>query len=195
MSAVLYYSKFCQNCKQLITNISRTKTKDDIHFVCIDNREKHKDGTVHIILENGQRLLLPPNIKRVPAVLLLHHGNRVINGINEIMHFLKPGEVEINNRATNFNGEPQAFSFCEMGSSLSDNYSYLDMSADELSAKGNGGLRMMHSYCTINQNQTIATPPEDYEPDKVGAVDLGKLQMQRENDVRQNENKHNANAY
>ena len=43
----------------------------------------------------------------------------------------------------------------------------------------------MHSYCTINQNQTIATPPDDYEPDKVGAVDLGKLQMQRAEDVRQ----------
>ena len=89
------------------------------------------------------------------------------------------------NQATNHNGEPQAFSFCEMGSSLSDNYSYLDMSAEDLSAKGNGGLRQMHSYCTINQSDSIATPPDDYEPDKVGAVDLGKLQMQRANDVRQ----------
>ena len=185
MSSVLYYSNYCQHCKDLIMKISRTKTRDDIHFVCIDKREKHKDGSTHIILENGQRLLLPPNIKKVPSILLLHHGNRVLDGIHEIAHYMTPGEVQINNKATNFNGEPSAFSFSEMGSNMSDNYSYLDMSAEELSAKGNGGLRMMHSYCKISGDQTIATPPEDYEPDKVGQVDLGKLQMQRANDVRQ----------
>ena len=71
-----------------------------------------------------------------------------------------------------------------MGSSLSDNYSYLDMSAEDLSAKGSGGLRQMHHYCTITQNDPIATPPDDYEPDKVGTVDLGKLQMQRADDIK-----------
>lgn len=185
MSSVLYYSEHCKYCQELITKLSRTKTKNDIHFVCIDNREKHEDGTTHIVLKNGQRLLMPPNIKKVPSILLLHHGNRVLDGIKEIWHYLKPGEIQIMNNATNANGEPLAFSFNEMGSNLSDNYSYLDMSADELSAKGNGGLRMIHNYCTINNNQTIATPPEDYEPDKVGSVDLGKLQMDRDNDVRQ----------
>ena len=182
MSAILYYSNYCNHCKNLLMKLSRSKTKNDLHFVCIDKREKHKDGTIHIILENSQRLLLPPNVKQVPCVLLLHHGNRVIDGLNEIMHYLNPGEVEINNKATSFNGEPLAFSMSEMGG-LSDNYSYLDMSSDELSAKGNGGMRMMHSFTGWNQNQSIATPPEDYEPNKVGNVDLGKLQEQRNNDV------------
>ena len=186
MSSVLYYSKFCNHCKELITKIAKTKTKDEIHFVCIDNRERHKDGTTNIILDNGQRLLLPPNISTVPSILLLHHGNRVLAGIKEILHYLKPGETTIMNQATNFNGEPQAFSFCEMGSSSSDNYSYLDMTAEELSAKGDGGLRMRHNYMLINESQIIATPPDDYEPDKVGAVDLGKLQAKRNNEIRQN---------
>jgi len=185
MSSVLYYSKFCQHCKELITKIARTKTKDDIHFVCIDKREKHKDGSTHVILETGQRLLLPPNITTVPAVLLLHHGNRVVTGIKEITHYLSPGETTIMNQATNFNGEPQAFSFCEMGDNLSDNYSYLDQSAEELSAKGEGGTRQMHNYCTITQNDKIATPPDDYEPNKIGQVDLGKMQMERANEIRQ----------
>jgi len=109
MSAVLYYSNYCNHCKQLLLKLSRTKTRDDLHFVCIDKREKHKDGTTHIILENGKRLLLPPNVKSVPTVLLLHHGNRVIDGLKEINHFLSPGEIEINNKATNNNGEPLAF--------------------------------------------------------------------------------------
>jgi hypothetical protein len=184
MSAVLYYSNYCNHCKDLLMKISRSKSKEDLHFVCIDKREKHKDGSTHIVLENGQRLLLPPNVKKVPSVLLLHHGNRVIDGIKEITHYLKPGDVEINNTATNFNGEPLAFSVCEMGG-LSDNYSYLDMSSEELSAKGDGGTRMMHSYTGWNQTQSIPTPPEDYEPNKVGNVDLGKIQEQRNKDIRQ----------
>ena len=183
MSSVLYYSKFCNHCKELITRIAKTKTKNELHFVCIDNREKHTDGTTNIILENGQRLLLPPNVKTVPSILLLHHGNRVLGGIKEILHYLKPGEETIMNQATNFNGEPKAFSFCEMGSSLSDNYSYLDMTSEELSAKGNGGLRTMHSYTKIQDNQAIETPPDDYEPDKVKESDLGKIEAKRSQDV------------
>ena len=93
MSSVLYYSKFCNHCKELITRIAKTKTKDEMHFVCIDNREKHTDGTTNIILENGQRLLLPPNVKTVPSILLLHHGNRVLGGIKEILHYLKPDDI------------------------------------------------------------------------------------------------------
>ena len=62
----------------------------------------------------------------------------------------------------------------------------LDMTAEELSAKGDGGLRMRHNYMLINESQIIATPPDDYEPDKVGAVDLGKLQAKRNNEIRQN---------
>ena len=183
MSAVLYYSNYCNHCKQLLLKLSRTKTRDDLHFVCIDKRERHKDGTTNIILENGQRLLLPPNVKSVPTVLLLHHGNRVIDGLKEINHFLSPGEIEINNKATDDNGEPLAFSMNEMGSGLSDNYSYLDMSAEELSAKGDGGLRMMHSYTGWSDNQSIATPPENYVPNKVGNVDMGKLQEQRNSEI------------
>ena len=83
------------------------------------------------------------------------------------------------------NGEPLAFSLSEMGSNLSDNYSYLDMTAEELSAKGNGGLRMRHNYMLIDENPPIATPPDNYEPDKVGNVDLGQLQASRASELKQ----------
>lgn len=183
MTAALYYSKYCDHCKELLVKVSRSKTRDDIHFICIDNRTKHTDGSTHIILDNGQRLLLPPNVTKVPSILLLHHGNRVLDGLKEIYNYLNPGEVEINNEATLENGEPLAFSTYEMGSTLSDNYSYLDMSSDELSAKGSGGLRMMHNYTTVSDNNTIATPPDDYTPNKVGNVDMGKLEQARSEEV------------
>jgi hypothetical protein len=185
MSAVLYYSNQCDHSKELLRTLSKSIQSKDIHFLCIDKREIHKDGGIHIILENEQRLLLPPTIKNVPSLMLLNHGNRVVSGLHEISHYLKPGEVEINKQATNMNGEPLAFSFDEMGTTLSDNYSYLDMSADELLAKGSGGLRQMHNYMSINGSQSISTPPDNYEPDKVGSVDMSKLQQQRETDLRQ----------
>ena len=71
-----------------------------------------------------------------------------------------------------------------MGTSMSDSYSYWDQSSDELSAKGQGGLRQMHSFVTLNHDDKIYTPDDDYEPDKVGEVDLGKLQAEREKDIK-----------
>ena len=41
-----------------------------------------------------------------------------------------------------------------------------------LSAKGNGGLRQMYNYATINHNDKIETPPDDYVPDKVNEDSL-----------------------
>jgi len=186
MSSVLYYSNQCKHSRQLLSQLAKSRQSKDIHFICIDRREKHADGGIYIILDTGQRILLPPTVKSVPSLMLLHHGNRDIQGIKENMHHLKPGEISLTNQATNMNGEPLAFSFSEMGSNLSDSYSYLDMTAEQLSAKGDGGLRMRHSYMLINESQTIATPPDDYEPDKVGSIDLGKLQAARNNEIRQN---------
>ena len=183
MSEILYYSNHCRHCKELLLKISRSQKKNEMHFICLDKREKNKDGSTHIILENGQRLLLPPNVTTVPSILLLNRGNRVIDGLNNINKYLKPDEVERNNNSTMFNGEPLAFSLSELGSIVSDNFSFLDMTSDELSAKGNGGLRMMHNYTKVNGNQTIETPPEDYVPNKVGNVDIGQIEAQRNEDV------------
>jgi hypothetical protein len=138
---------------------------------------------MHITLENGQKLLLPPTIKTVPSLLLLNKGNAVLGGMKKVLEYLKPEEERRKRVSTRNNMEPMAFSTTEM-SSLSDNYSYLDLSPDDLAAKGNGGMRMMHNYSGIMQNQKIETPDDDYEPDKIGEVDLGKIQSEREADIR-----------
>ena len=67
--------------------------------------------------------------------------------------------------------------------SISDSYSFWDQSSDDLSAKGGGGLRQMHNYVKINENVNIATPPDTYEPDKVGEISLEKHQEQRDMDI------------
>jgi hypothetical protein len=188
MSVVLYYSNFCQNSKSLLQVLANTKLKEELHYLCIDNRVRKPNGAIYIILENRQEIILPPNISKVPAAMFLHKNNQVIFGKENIINELRPQETYINNVATNFNGEPNAFSFsggmAGYGGVISDNYSFLDQNADELTAKGNGGMRQIHHYATLNYNDKIDCPGEDYVPNKVGNVSLEKLQQQRDAEIR-----------
>ena len=183
MSSVLYYSKYCENCKKLLYEIGKTKIQKNMHFLSIDKRIQ-KNEKWYIVLDNGKQIFLPPNIVKVPSLLLLNKGNKILIG-DDVLNFLRPQIYQEKQQATQHNMEPLAFSIYEMGSSLSDNYSYLDQTSEEMSAaKGNGGMRQMHSFVKLNQIDKIQTPPEDYEPDKVGEVDLGKIQAQRANEIK-----------
>lgn len=182
---ILYYSNYCNNCKTLLQNISKQPVKDDIHFICIDKRVKRENGSMYIILENGQEILLPPTVNKVPALLLLNRGHHVIFGTDILKH-IEPINVVEQKSATQNNGEPLAFSIGGYGGYgvASDNYSFLDQEHSEMSAKGNGGMRQKHHYATIYDNDNIETPPENYTPDKIGQVSMEELQNKRNNDVK-----------
>jgi hypothetical protein len=170
-----------------LTALSKSQVSNEIHFLCIDKRVKSGTGAWHIITETNEKVLLPPQVNRVPALLLLNKGHQVLYGDQILQHF-QPKNVALNNEATNFNGEPNAFALGResMGSGFgvaSDNYSFLDQSPDELSAKGNGGMRQLYNYATIDIVDKIETPPDNYSPDKVGSVSLEKLQQQRNSDI------------
>jgi hypothetical protein len=68
---------------------------------------------------------------------------------------------------------------------VSDNFSFLDQSSDSLSAKGDGGLRQLHQYATLEYVDKIETPPDNYVPDKIGEVSLESLQQQRNKEIPQ----------
>ena len=186
MSSIIYYSNNCDRCKSVLTALSKSRVQDDIHFLCIDKRVKSGTGAWHILTETGEKVLLPPQVNRVPALLLLNKGHMVLYGDQILQHF-QPKNVALNNEATGLNGEPNAFSLGResMGGFgvASDNYSFLDQSADELSAKGNGGMRQLYNYATIDVVDKIETPPDNYSPDKVGSVSLEQLQQKRQMDI------------
>ena len=188
MSSVLYYSKYCENCKKLLYELGKTKIQKDIHFLSIDKRI-NRDNKIFIVLENGNQIFMPPNIVSVPTLLLLIKGNKLLVG-EDVLNYFKPQIMGEKTKAVPNNLEPLAFSGYEMGTSMSDTYSYLDQSPDEMNAKGNGGLRQMHSFVQLNHNDKINTPPEDYEPDKVGQIDMGKLQAAREAEIAQSSAAH-----
>lgn len=191
MTSIIYYSNNCDKSKSVLSALSKSRVQDDIHFLCIDKRVKSGTGAWHIITETGEKVLLPPQVNRVPALLLLNKGHMVLYGEQILQHF-QPKNVDLNNQATNFNGEPNSFSLGResMGGFgvASDNFSYLDQTADELSAKGNGGMRQLYNYATIDIVDKIETPPDNYSPDKVGSVSLEQLQQQRNSDIQQTSN-------
>ena len=188
MSCILYYSNFCDHSKKLLQNISKSSLIDDIHFICIDKRIKEKDGKIYIILENGQKLIMPDNVDKVPALLLLSNFN-VLYG-EDIYNYAKPKQTQMVSQATMNNMEPIAYCLGggAYGGIVSDNFSFLDMDSESLQAKGNGGLRQLHNYVSLNNDEhvNIYTPSEDNTPksQKIQeGLTIEQLQQQRDQDI------------
>lgn len=191
MSSILYYSNFCNHSKKLLQHISKSGVADEIHFISIDKRVRDTtDGKVYIILENGQKILMPENVDKVPAMLLLNGQYNVLYG-EDIYNFVKPKEQKLAQVATNNNMEPVAYclgSNSSYGGIISDNYSFLDMDPESLKAKGDGGLRQPHNYFCLNSesaNSNIYTPSEEtsFKQSKLPeGITVEKLQQQRDQD-------------
>ena len=187
MSSILYYSKFCEHSNKLLQTLSKT-TQKDIHYICIDKRVKDTNNKMFIVLENGQKIVMPENVNRVPALLLLNQNYQVLYG-EAILNHLKPKqEVEVR-KATQNNMEPMAFSFGSggFGDIVSDAYSFLDQGSEELEAKGNGGMRQMHNYGDLNYSDKISTPNDEQEykgANKIsGELTIEQLQQQRDSEL------------
>ena len=187
MSSILYYSKFCEHSNKLLQTLSKSDNSKDIHFICIDKRIKDTNNKMFIVLENGQKIIMPENVNRVPALLLLNQGYQVLYG-EAILNHLKPKQEQAVKKATQNNMEPMAFAFGGgFGDVTSDSYSFLDQGSDELEAKGNGGLRQMHNYVDLNYSDNITTPADeqDYKTsNKIsGELTIEQLQQQRESEL------------
>jgi len=192
MSTILYYSNFCEPSKKLLQSVTKTQNTNNIHFICIDKRVKDTNGKIFIVLQNGQQILMPENVTRVPALLLLNQNYKVIYG-NDIYNYLKPQVTQQIQQATKNNMEPINFqdgfkSFGGFsGGIVSDNYSFLDQSDNELSVKGDGGLRQIHNYVTLNEsmNLSMKLPQDDFEYNKLkeGELSVEALQKRRDEEV------------
>jgi hypothetical protein len=91
--------------------------------------------------------------------------------------------------ATQEQMEPSAFSFSGggMSSIVSDNYSFLDMNADDLSAEGSGGMRQLHNYVSINDMGSITAPAEAQgtrQENSSKMPTLENLRKEREMDIK-----------
>lgn len=185
---ILYYSNYCKHCQKIIQFLAKNNLTDNLNFICIDQRSKDtKTGQTMIRLKNGKTAILPPNVYNVPSLMLVKQNYRVILG-DEILAMFTPAVEEQNNQAQQYNGEPQGFMLQSSGHGsniLSEAYTFYDMTTDELSGKGTGGLRQMHNYVAANHDTIlINAPPDTYRPDKLSnSVTIDTLQQKRNEDV------------
>jgi hypothetical protein len=201
MSVLLYYSNHCDRCKILINIIARDLDKkqiSNIHFINIDRRITD-NGYNYAILDNGQRFNIPRVIEKVPAIILLNEGNTVLFGNSIYQYFglnllINNGKYNAQTR-TNImeKHEPEPFSFDAISSSYvgvtSDKYSFLDISAEDMMAKGNGGLSQLHSYITLddydNGKLRIEAPEDNGDGPKM-SLSINQLREQREAEIKMN---------
>lgn len=194
MSCILYYSNYCEPSKKLLQTVTKTQNAKDIHFICIDKRVKDSSGKVYIVLQTGQKIVMPENVTRVPALLLLNQNYKVIYGDDIYKHFRPQAQQQVK-EATRNNMEPVNYqdgfsAFSGFGGGIvSDSYSFLDQSDTELSVKGDGGLRQMHNYVTLNDSMNLSmklpSDEHEYKTDKLkeGELSVEALQRKRDEDL------------
>ena len=193
MSSILYYSNFCEHSKKLLQTIGKTNIQQEMHFISIDKRVKDANNKIYIVLENGQKIIMPENINRVPALLLLNQGYNVLYG-EAILQYLRPKQETQIKQATQNNMEPMAFSFgtsggAGLGDIVSDKYSFLDQDQEALKATGDGGMRQMHNYVDLNYTDNISTNMADNDQEfkksnKISSeLTIEQLQQQRDQEL------------
>ena len=187
---ILYYSNYCKHSQNIIQTLVKSNLTNKISFICIDKRSRDpNNGQVYVTLENGGKVIMPPNVHSVPSLLLVKQQYRVIMG-DDILKYLHP---EIKNTMTSKQGvqvEPSGyFLAASTGGTniISEKFTSYSMTPEELSAKGNGGSRQMYNYISVKDDMhLINTPPDNYRPDKVSHdITLDKLQQKRMDEIGQ----------
>jgi hypothetical protein len=188
---ILYYSNHCPNSQKVIHYISRAGVIDKINAICIDKRTVDKmTGQIFVELENGKKVMLPPNIHSVPALLVVKQNYAALFG-KDIIQYFEPMVKEKTEKANASNGEPVGISLVPSSagvSIMSEQYTLYDLTPDDLSAKSQSAKRPMYNYVSAQSHQSfqIPTPPDTYRPDKVGqGVTLESLEQQRNKDIPQ----------
>ena len=189
---ILYYSNYCVYSKKIIAYIVKENLTNQLNCICIDKRQRDAfTNQMHILLDNGQRIMLPPNVHSVPALLLVKQNYRVVLG-DDILPILHPLVKKQRDAAVaHSGGEPMAFSIGGGGSSMtnvvSEKYTSFDITPEELSAKGISNNRQMLGYVQADDNNfIIPTPPDTYKPDKIGSgITLDDLQQKRNSEINQ----------
>jgi hypothetical protein len=189
MSYVLYYSNYCQNSKTVISKLNKEfESHRNIHWICVDSRITEGKNT-YVILSNGNKIIIPDTITRVPAMLSLKdytitYGTEIITILkNTIQMMDTPSthksmtEVIDSNRRSQFVrdaprveatpsqvSDPMAYSLGRTGlfsgNVMSDQYSVWETTPDQLLAQGEGGALQMHNYVPSQHMDNITQSPD-----------------------------------
>jgi hypothetical protein len=185
----LYYSNYCKHSQKVLQYLVKGNFTNQVNFLCVDKRTRDANNNqIYIILEDGKRVIMPPNIQSVPALLLVKQNYRVLLG-EDIIHYFQPKTRE-SVKAAAYNEEPTGVALMPSNQGMniiSEPYTMYNLTPEELSAKGAGGRRQMYNYVSASQNVfSIPTPEDDYKPDKISTdLTVDRIQEKRNSEVPQ----------
>jgi len=185
---ILYYSNYCKHSQKVVQSLVKHNLGDKISFVCIDKRTRDPNtGQSQIILENGTKVAMPPNISSVPSMLLVNNNYKVVLGDDILKHF-HADMKSLNATQTHAASEPTGYHLttASVGSNImSEKFTDYNMTPDDLSAKSNSNTRPLYNYVSASSDSSfINTPPDTYKPDKVStSVTVDSLQQKRMDEV------------
>jgi hypothetical protein len=185
----LYYSNNCKHSQRVLHFLVKGNLADKINFLCIDKRRRDPNNNqIYIHLENGQRVIMPPNVHSVPALLLVKQSYRVVLGDDIIQYYQTAASHETKKRIQREVIDPVGTSLMQSSGGMnitSEAYTMYNLTPDELSAKGSSGRRQMYNYVSANDEIiSINTPPDTYQPDKIaGEVTVDTLQQKRMDEI------------
>lgn len=160
---VLYYSNNCKYCQKLLAHLAKIGVLEKYNFVCIDRRSIDPNTRqVSITLDRGVKASLPPNVSRVPTLLLVNQKFTAVIG-DDIYNYVNANvKHDPENLAVKNGGEPIGYILSPSSGGvniISETYTMYNAPPEELSAKGNGGTRQMHNYVPVNRHSdSIQTP-------------------------------------
>ncbi len=164
---ILYYSNYCQHSQKTLQFIIRANLANEITCICVDKRGRDsRTNQMYVELDNGKKVIMPPNVHSVPALLVSSDNYRVVYG-NDIAKMYESRVVNNQMLATNYNGEPSGYSIGSTGLSGS------------VGLSGSIGLPLELSY---TDKYTINTPPPDYGSNKIkeGDTSISNLEQIRQ---------------
>lgn len=155
MFGVLYYGKTCQHSQQLLRQVAKQGIADKLRFIPVDLQERRGDQLL-AILDNGSRVLIPPGVTAVPALLDIRDKNIYMGP--EVGKRLAAEAERAARAATGAEKEPMAYTDISGGTSTT--FSFVTDDPEALLAKGTGRTNAPSHFAGIHDNPTIPTAQE-----------------------------------
>ena len=141
--STLFFSNYCQHCKELLIKINNFNLKESLNFTCVDQNRQN----------------LPAFVKSVPSLIIptenkMLSGDDVFNWVNN-----EVSKKTENKNNQNMNNQPEdilPWVNCEMNNGYSDSFSFLD------SDTTTEGKPLAHSFSFIDDSfSTKINTPTD----------------------------------